>query len=245
VTVPLLPEVVTTNLSLKLASLGLAVLLWVTVRADAPGRASVDDVPVNVIVDDPGWTLAAPPSPATVTVAFTGSRGDLLRVLGQPMRVVVVLNEVDDSVQQRDLDRDMVRVPGGLGGAQVVELSPSTVLLRLETMESGLRPVAGRVRGSLPPGLKLGGAIGLEPAMVRVSGARSALRQLDSVPLLPIDLSTVSAAETLRVHIDTVGVRGILVSPRYVTAIVPVVRDTTRPDTTRRDSSRHSAGSRH
>ena len=42
------PELLTRNWTLKLAALGLAVLLWSVVKAEAPVRVTIPDVPVEV-----------------------------------------------------------------------------------------------------------------------------------------------------------------------------------------------------
>ncbi len=236
---PLLPELVTHNLWLKLAALGLAVLLWGVLRADAPGFATYDAVPVDVVVDDPGWTLAAPPDPQTVQVAFSGTARELLRLVGVQPRVVVTIDEVTDSTMTRDLVGGMVRVDAGGDRPTVARVTPTRVSLSFEPVQSALRPVAIRVRGSLPPGVRLARTITAQPGSVRVSGALSRLATLDSVPLEPVDISTLTAPATLQVHVDTAAMRGFLVSPRRVAVTVEAITvpdstllpDTATPDT--------------
>lgn len=249
----LFPELVTRNLSLKLAALGLAVLLWSVVRADEPVRTQFD-VPVDVIVDDPGWTLVAPPKPATVTVVFSGRYRELVRLAGETKRLIVSVEEVNDSVQMQDLDARMVRVGGHVENDFVAEVRPSRLELHFERVETALRPVAVRVLGELPPGVRLSGPIGTDPSMVRVSGPHSRLAAIDSLPLQPIDLAALMSPETLNVHLDTTLTEGVLVSPRRVTVTVPaelqpdslitpdsVPQDTVRPDTAHARAERRGA----
>ncbi len=236
----LLPDVVMNNLSLKLAAIALAVLLWSVQRAGQPARTTIVDVPVDVLVEDPGWTLAEPPRPDSVTVVLTGTRPELMNLLRRNARVVVAIDEVRDSVQFSDLATGMVRLGGALETGHVAEVRPGRVRLAFEPVESGLRPVAVRVRGELPPGVRLSGPITTRPAVVRVSGAVSRLGQLDSVPTQPIDLSTLAAPETLRVAVDTAAVHGFLVSPRQLTAVIPaasVPDSLVAPDTVPSDTA--------
>ncbi len=240
----LFPEIVTHNLSLKLAALGLAILLWSVVRADAPARTTFGEVPVDVIVDDPGWILSGRPAPGTVSVVVAGSYRELGRLAAEPMRLVLPVENIEDSTRVQDLDRGMVRIGGRVEEGRVVEVNPSRVVLHFERVENALKPLAIRVHGELRPGVRLIGPITTDPAMVRVSGSRNRLAALDSVPLEPIDLTGLMAAETLQVPVDTSATDGVLVSPRRVTAIVPALTlpdsllntdtlpaDTVRPDT--------------
>ena len=43
------------NLTLKLAAFGVALLLWVAVRAETPSIQDFPGVPVQVAVSDPMW----------------------------------------------------------------------------------------------------------------------------------------------------------------------------------------------
>lgn len=241
----LFPEIVTRNLSLKLAALGLAILLWSVVRADAPARITFGEVPVDVIVDDPGWILAEPPRPGTVSVIVAGTYRELGRIAAEPMRLVVPVENIEDSTRTQALDRAMVRIGGRVDEGRVVEVQPASVVLQFERVENALKPLAIRVHGELPPGARLTGPITTDPSMVRVSGSRRTLERLDSVPLQPIDLTRLTAAETLQVPVDTGAAGGVLVAPRHVTVIVPALTlpdsvlngDSVPADTARSDTS--------
>lgn len=229
------PELVTRDFWLKVTALGLAVLLWIVVRADTPASTSVK-APIEVMLEDPGWRLVGSPQPDTATVALNAHYRDLFRLAGQPARVVLSIQQVEDTIQTIDLENRMVRV-GGASSNSVVEVRPFSVRLHFERVESVRLPVAVRVRGQLPAGVRLAGAITASPATVRVSGARSRLRGLDSVPTLPVDLGAATRGETVRVMVDTLAMRGFVVSPRYVSATIPATtqRDTLKPTPTQPD----------
>lgn len=119
----------THNLSLKLASLGLALLLWVAVRADAPARIAIGGVPVEVQVSAPGWTVVEPPAPEAVTVVFSGPAYELIQLTRERPRVVIPVEEVVDTVEARPIRVGWVRVRATLERTRVEDVRPPTVRL--------------------------------------------------------------------------------------------------------------------
>ena len=57
---------------LKLAALGLAILLWTAVRIGAVSRQEIPEVPVQVQLTDPEWQIVSDPAPSAVSVTFSG-----------------------------------------------------------------------------------------------------------------------------------------------------------------------------
>lgn len=238
------PELLTRDLWLKLAALGLAVLAWIVVLGSRTTSQPVE-APIDVAVEDPGWTLAGRPAPDTATVVFKGSYSQLLSMVHQPTRLVVSIQQVSDTVRTVDLDSRMVRVGDAYANTEnVAEVKPSRIHLRFEPVESALRPVSVRTRGQLPRGSRLAGPAVVQPPMVRVSGARSRLRALDSVPTQPISMNGLTRPETLDVFVDTTALHGFLVSPRRLRVVIPATSqaDTAQRDTTQRDTTRKGPG---
>src|SRR5690606_40949121 len=85
--------------TLKLAALGLALLLWSVVRAEAPVSVTIPDVPIEVALRDARWMSAAPPAPDAVSVVFSGPVRDLLRLAVERPRIVIPVDEVTDSTE--------------------------------------------------------------------------------------------------------------------------------------------------
>jgi YbbR domain-containing protein len=208
------------NWLLKLTALGLAFLLWSVVRAEAPTRVTIPDVPVRVVMRDADWVLAAPPNPATVSVVFSGPVRELVRLAVQRPELVVPIDEVRDSTEIHVLRTGWVAMQAGMDNTRADDVLPSTARLVFDRVTTRILPLALRAAGELPEGLELVGPIRLEPADVRASGAARRLDGIDSLRLPPIDLRAVRGYDTLTVAIDTAGT-GLLVSPRTVRVIVP------------------------
>lgn len=215
-------DLLTRNWTIKLTALLLAVLLWTIVKSDEPTRVPVADVPIEVALRDPGWMLAAEPTPPTATVIFSGPIGEVLRLAVARPRVVVPVDEVTDSVEVRQLRTGWVQLDGDLSRTRIEDIRPGTVLLTFERLTTRLVPVTVRTRGELPPGLDLAAPIRVEPPAVRVSGPRHAIEAIDSVVTTPVELGGLRGSVVIGVAIDTTALRDVILSPAEVDVIVQV-----------------------
>lgn len=220
-----LSDLLTKNVGLKIAAVFIAIILWSVFRADAPAQARVPDVPIDVLVEDPGWTLVTEPQPARGSVVFRGTTRELLALVGAEPRIVVPIEDVDEPDVVVELRPGMIRIGGIIESNRVVQIDPGTVRLRFEPVIDRLVPVAVRVVGQLPPGVRLTGPIRTEPAVVRVSGGQSRVEALfaDSLPLLPFDISQLTQPETLRVNVDTTALTDLLATPQQIQVFVPAL----------------------
>lgn len=218
------PRLQNRNWVLKVTAIGLALLIWVVVKADEPARIVVRDIPIEVVVGDAGWVLAAPPAPTTATVAFTGPFRELARLAAERPRIVVPIEEVQDSIEMRPLRSGWVQFDGDLTRTHIEDIRPSgSVLLLFERLTTRLVPVAIRTTGELPSDVQLAGALRTDPPAIRVSGPAHRLPLLDSIPLHPVDLSELRGPTALRVAVDTTGLDGLLVSPHSVDLALPII----------------------
>lgn len=210
----------TTDWALKLTALVLAFLMWVTVRADAPGQWHAE-IAVRVDNNDGDWVVADPPAPRIVSAVFRGPYRELLRTASDLPEVTIPVQQVNDSTEIHVLRPNWVRMPPGTDNTTVVNFQPSTVQISFDRVSTRLIPIAAPLRGDLPSGYELRGPIGIEPIVVRASGAARTLARIDSLRLPPIDLRDRRTYDTLDLTIDTTGT-GLIVSPRTVRVFVPV-----------------------
>jgi len=224
---PYLPRLITHNWRLKASSLALAIVLWAVVQVEPRHQERIGPVPVEVAFADTGWTLAGEPLPRVVDVLVGGPTGEILRLAreGTAVRIPIARPTSADTVVT--LRRDWVQL--GAGTRLVVEdITPSTVRLTFEPAGTRVVPVSLHVSGSLPPELALAGPIALNPQVVRVRGPASRVASLDSVPLVPFDLSSVDSSGVYRVPVDLSGVRNLTVRPTEATLGVRVETIVTR-----------------
>jgi len=226
VTVQVLPRVLARNGPLKLAAVGTAIFLWALVRVESPSRRSIP-IPVRVQVMDSDFMLVDEPTPAFVSVRFAGPVREIIRLgLAGNTAVMVPVNAVTDTDLEIALQPGWIPVEG-YQGVQVEDFFPSTVHVHLEPVQSATIALRLNTTGQLPSTLALTRAISLQPGVVHVSGAESRVGAVDTLDILPIDLSEVSEQGVLEATVDTTGF-GLQVEPMQVTVSVPVEQSTDR-----------------
>lgn len=205
----------TRNWTLKLSALGLALLLWISVRVEAPNRQELSGVPVRVDLADPGWALTDPPTPATVQVRFGGPSRELFRMAMDRPTLVIPMDQVATGDTTVVLRTQWVRVQDR-AGVVVENIQPPTVRLVLEPIERIALPPALRLEGELPAGLALSAPPLPRPGEIRVSGPRARVLAMDSVPLLPVNLSTIQGSGAVQVEVAPVDLDGLQFQPLSV-----------------------------
>ena len=217
----LLPRLLSRNWRLKLAAVGLAVVLWALVRSEPTSQGNLFTVPVQAQVGDLNWTLSGEPNPPTVQVRFRGPTGDLIRLASEGATLRLPLDTVSSADTVVQLRRDWVVVSAG-SGLVVEDIAPATVQLSLQRTVSRLLPLRVTTTGELSSGLALAAPLGLNPQVVGVRGAAQRVRDLDSISLLPLDLGGVRESGIFPVDLDTIGLGDIIVTPRSATIGVRV-----------------------
>lgn len=230
----------THNWTLKLAALGLALLLWASLRSDTIASRLVPGIPVEVRVADPDWVLTRGPLPDSVSVVFVGPWRELFRLALDRPRLVMVVEDVRDSIEVRSLNAGMIRVQSQLSDRiRVDDIRPASIRLNFDRVTSRLLPVAVRTRGTLPDGYEMLQPMHLDPPRVRVSGPRRQLQAVDSVRIPTIDLSRLTAPTTLNLAVETSMLEGLTVSPAVVDVFLPVVRIAPPPPPDSSDTAEH------
>lgn len=230
----------TESWALKLAAVALAILMWISVRASEPERASYPGIPVEVDLRDPDWQLAGPPEPATVSVSILGPTHELLALANNPPRIVLPVERVNDAVESQVVPLHWVQLPSGIRDARVLGVRPDTIRLRYESLVSGSLPVRVRITGSLPEGFSLARPVNTNPALVEARGPAGRMQELDSIPLLPVDVSGLRSTTNVPTGVDTAAVAGVSVTPQEVNVILRVLPDSV-PEAV--DSTPQSPGS--
>jgi len=209
------------NWHLKLAALGLAILLWALVQTEPLSQETFAAVPITAEVLDSSWTMARPPSPAVVDLQLGGPAGEIIRLArdGATLRIPIA------SVGSRDtviaLQREWVDL-GGRSRVTVESVSPLTVRMTFEPAVARNVHVSVPLRGELPADVALASVPELTPSTVVVRGPESRMMGLDSVRLAPLDLGSVNESGSFSLPVDTTGLRGAVVRPASVSVSLRV-----------------------
>lgn len=173
------------NWGLKLFSFLIALVLWLTLIPEdkifdekiLTVRLDVHNIPSNMaLVEKP---------PPTLNVIIRAPK----RLIDQftPANVNAVLDLRGARIDVRDyiLSENMIRVPEG---AEVQQIIPQQVSLRLERIVEEMLEVEPDIMGELPEGLGVA-KIEVIPSRVRVRGPESKINKNDKVRTLPVDIS--------------------------------------------------------
>ena len=215
------------NWRLKLAALGLSVLLWGLVQSEPREAQTVGSVPVVVEVTDTAWAASAPPQPREVELRLSGPTGEIIRLSRAGTVLRVPITQVGSRDSLVTLRRDWVDL--GEGSSLAVEsMYPSAVRISFEPAVTRVVPIALRTTGSLPSRLALASPIGLTPHVARVRGPTERVEALDSVLLRALPLREIRGSGVVELALDTVGLAGVYVSPATATVGIRVEERTER-----------------
>jgi YbbR domain-containing protein len=213
----------TTNWVLKLVALGMAILLWMGVRASEPEQAAFPGIPVEVDVRDPDWELTRF-EPRTVRLIVLGPTGELMTLASDPPRIILPVEHVSDTLQSQVVPLQWVQLPNGIRDVRVVELQPDTIRLHYERLASHTIPVQVRTTGTPAEGFTLA-TVNTNPAVMLARGRAARLAEIDSIPLLPVDISGLRSTTNVPTAVDTAAIPGVTVTPNEVNVILRVVAD--------------------
>jgi YbbR domain-containing protein len=181
------------NWGLKLFSLLLALVLWLTlIPEEKIFSEKTLTVPLELHNIPAQMELVERP-PSTVDVKIRAPQ----RILNQFTSVAVhaALNLERASVEQTEypLNKGMISLPSG---GEVIDIYPSQVNLRLERTKEVMLQVEPSITGELQQGLKLE-KIEVIPDEVLIKGPESKVKETYKVRTSPIDLSSLTQSKEL------------------------------------------------
>ena len=186
----------TQNWLLKLLSLVFAVVLWFFVMGEQKLEVGYA-VPLE-LQNIPKGLMIANEVPSLVDVRISGPRTVLMNLKPSDISLSVDLGDLEPGVTSFKRLEERLNLPNVL---KVTRLSPSFVDVKLERIKDKTVPVQVLFSGSLPPGLRVSGAVP-KPAKVTVTGAEGELKDVGEVPTEPVDLSDVQQSFTLMVPLN-------------------------------------------
>jgi hypothetical protein len=212
------------HLGLKLLSIGIAVLLWLTVAGEPIVERSLR-VPLE-LQNIPADLVVVESPPGQVDVRVRGASSALTHLANGDVVAVLELERVRAGRRLFSLTPAHVRAPFGIAVEQV---TPGTVAVRFEASGTKTVPVEPAIDGKPAEGYVVQNVVS-DPGSVDVVGPESSLRLLTNA--VTEGVSVEGAAGTVRATV-TIGVgdpRLRLVTPqtaRVTVAIVPALSERT------------------
>lgn len=213
------------NWKLKLASLGLAMAIWlILVPADKVHSEKALTVPLETRNIPPGLEIVER-NVSSVDITVRAPNRILAGI--SPSDLVAVLDLERGTVYQQEypLNKSMIIVPTG---AEVVNVTPSKVKIRLERTAEMALEISPTTWGKVAPGFAVD-RIDIVPAKVPIRGPESKVSIKDKVTTAPVNITGLS--ETTVFYVDIILPKAELrlasaqTSVRVTIHIVPVETD--------------------
>jgi YbbR domain-containing protein len=176
------------NWALKLFSLFVALIIWITLMPEEKTFLEKDlAIRPELYNTPPEMELVGEP-PSTVDIKIRAPKSLIDQIT--PANVHAVLNLENARVDQRvyPLNKSMISIPAG---AEVKEIYPSQVNLVLERTQEIALDVEPNITGKPKEGFKIE-AVKASPPQVLIRGAESRVKACSKVRTSPIDISGLS-----------------------------------------------------
>jgi len=185
------------NLGLKLLSLAIGVLLWISVSGEATVERGLR-APLELQQFPAGLEIQGE-APSTVDVRVRGTSGALSRVGPGDLVAVLDLQGARQGNRLFAMTPEQVRSPYGV---EVVQVTPSTIALALENSLTREVPVVPSVEGAPEAGYVVVGKPVVTPDRIEIVGPELAVRR--AVEAVTETISVDGRRDTLREDV-TVG----------------------------------------
>jgi YbbR domain-containing protein len=171
------------HLSLKVLSVGFAVLLWFAVSGEEEVERGLR-VPLELQQLPAGLEMLGE-APSTVDIRVRGASGTLSRLGAGDVVAVLDLRTARVGRRLYQMTPDHVRVPFGV---QVSQVLPPTIAVAFEVSASKQVPVVPAVEGDPAPGYVVG-KVTVDPPMVEVVGPQSAIARATEAVTEPVSVT--------------------------------------------------------
>lgn len=218
-----LRKAVTANWPIKGTALALATLLWAAVAAQEP---TTQLVPVTLNVEvPPGRALTQ--APAEVQALVQGRAGEMFKLYTSLPIVTKRIPETRASsytltlsVQDLNFVEDVSVV--------VQDIRPREIEVYLDTLAERWVPIELRAVVVPEDGFELVGGVRADPDSVLISGPRSLVRDVVSIPTMPDTIFRTAASIFRLIELDTTNLRVIVPSRHDVNLIAEITQISTR-----------------
>jgi len=186
------------NWGLKLFSFLLALILWLTlITPEKVFSEKSVTIPLELHNIPPEMELMERPL-ATIDVRIRASKSLINDITSANVHAVLNLERASLDQEDYPLNKSMISIPSG---AEVREIYPSQVSLKLERTKEILVDVEANIIGELREGLKIEN-IGIFPPQVLIKGPESKVKDRYKVRTSPIDISALT--ETTELEADLI-----------------------------------------
>ena len=207
------------NFWLKLASLGVALVLWFAVSSEHAWRdVTLYNVPVRV------WTsrsdiVVTSVAYRVVDVRVRGPANRIARLLPEEVAVWVDVTPFPPGQHLLTLDASFVRRPAEI---EVLRIDPPTLPLELQRVVTQRVPIRPHLQEHTLAANYVVLGYEVRPEHAQVTGPERLVSQLQSLPTRAISLEGVNSSLTVTVPLEVTGLESARVVPQEATVTIHV-----------------------
>ncbi len=187
------------NLGLKIASVLLAIVLWIFVTSRGQAEMSIDvplefkNIPIGLEMVNHNIKL--------VTLTIKGQEGLIKNLKPADVRVSIDLGKAKKGEGLYYIQRDDIKIPHGL---TVTSVDPSSVKVTTAETVTKIVRVVPVVAGELEKGYHIK-SIEVAPQTVIIEGIRSEISRISSLKTEPVDVTGLNETVTQDAKLDLAG----------------------------------------
>jgi hypothetical protein len=195
------------NILLKIAAIALAAFLWFH---SATNRIQQEEysVPITVVLEDTSL-VDINREYGSATVLLEGQGKEFIKLLWQKPRLVFALTEKKPRKFELSITPQDMIIPEGVLLRPIAVLGPQSVEVELDWLTEKIVSVLPMVKLA-DEGFIQKGKVTVEPAEVKLRGARKELKGLKSIPTVLVELPTASGEFELAANLDLGGFSTVL-----------------------------------
>jgi YbbR domain-containing protein len=204
------------HLGLKFLSVGIAVLLWLTVAGEPIVERGLR-VPLE-LRNTPEELVVIEGPPSQVDVRVRGPSSVLSHLDAGDVVAMLDVDQARPGTHLFHLALTNVRVPFGV---EVVQLTPTAISLKFETSGTKAVPVVAVTEGTPGLGFQVGQII-IDPPVIEATGPESSLKLLKQAVTEPVSIEGATAAINQTVTISVADTRLRLLTAQSVRVSVDI-----------------------
>lgn len=191
------------NTGAKVVSVVVAIVLWIVVLGS---RAVEVTKEIPITISTPADLVVSNDIPEKVLFRLSGPKAFLRAILDRPEDPIRVnLSGAKAGLVTYRFFADNIRLPIGV---RVLQVNPSSMVVKLEAQKTKEVPVRLEMKGSLPEGYVLK-RTDISPKMIKIRGPESRIEGITEAPANAVDLSQVRTNLQMAAQFDVarLGVR--------------------------------------
>lgn len=191
------------NLGLKFLSVGIAVLLWLTVAGEPIVERTLR-IPLEV-QNTPDALVVMEDPPSAVDVRVRGASSVLSHLDAGDVVAVLDIEQARSGSDTFHLAPSQVRAPVGV---EVVQVVPTSIAMKFEPAGTKVVPITVITEGAPAEGYEVGQIL-VDPLQVEISGPESSLRSVRQAATEPLSIAGAAGPlkETLTISVADPRVR--------------------------------------